>query len=59
MLALAGKGERARWKLEPKDPPLTKRYIASILAAVGAFIALPYGEEFVRCYRRDRTLLPH
>jgi hypothetical protein len=30
-----------------------------VLAAAVAFVALPYGEEFVRCHRKDHTLLPH
>lgn len=58
--AIFGRGdEAARWKLEPKRPPLTARYVAGVLAAVAAFVVAPYAEEFVRCYRTDRTLLPH
>lgn len=58
--AIFGRGdEPARWTLEPKKPPLTKRYVLGILASVFAFVILPYGEEFVRCYRHDRTLKPH
>lgn len=58
--AIFGRGdEPARWKLEPKDPPLTARYILGVLGGVAAFVILPYSEELVRCYRRDRTLKPH
>jgi len=58
--ALFGRGdEPARWTLTPKRPALSKRYVAAILAAVGALVVLPYAEEFVRCYRVDRTLAPH
>ncbi len=58
--ALFGRGdEPARWNIAPKRPPLTFRYVATVLAAVAAFIAVPYAEEFVRCYRVDRTLRPH
>jgi hypothetical protein len=58
--AIFGRGdEPARWKLAPKDPPLTARYIAGVLACVGAFVVLPYAEEMLRCYRVDHTFLPH
>ena len=58
--ALFGRGvERARWRIEAKRPALPAIYVASILGAAIAFLALPYAEEFVRCYRVDRTLLPH
>lgn len=52
-------GERARWRLDVKKPPLPVSYVASVLVAACALLALPYAEEFVRCYRVDRTLLPH
>lgn len=58
-LALVGRGpEPARFTLRLKRPPLSPRYVAGILGAVGAFIALPYAEEFVRCYRAQPTLAP-
>ncbi|MCW2526418.1 MAG: diguanylate cyclase/phosphodiesterase [Pseudonocardiales bacterium] len=47
----------APW-LQRKDPPLAPGYIATILAAIGGFIALPYGEELLRCWRR-RPHGPH
>ncbi|GAC1490897.1 MAG: hypothetical protein NVS1B2_01430 [Vulcanimicrobiaceae bacterium] len=58
--AIFGRGrEPARWTLEPKRPALSARYVASVLGSVGAFVVLPYAEEFVRCYRTDGTLRPH
>ncbi len=58
--AIFGRGdESARWKLELKDPPLTTRYVLGVLAGTFAFVILPYGEEFVRCFRHDHTLKPH
>lgn len=37
-----------------KRPPLPTPYVAAILTAVGAFVALPYGEELLRCVRAER-----
>ena len=55
-----GKGdEPARWNVELKRRPLSARYVAAILGGVTAFVGVPYAEEFVRCYRVDRTLAPH
>lgn len=57
--ALFGRGnERARWRLEPKRPTLPATYVAAILGCVAAFVVAPYTEEFVRCFRVDRTLKP-
>jgi hypothetical protein len=59
-VAIFGRGdEKPRWRLEFKKPGLSPRYVAGVLAASAAFVALPYGEEFVRCYRKDHTLRPH
>jgi hypothetical protein len=59
-VGIFGRGDEApRWRLEPKKPALSPRYVAGVLAAAVAFVALPYGEEFVRCHRKDHTLLPH
>jgi hypothetical protein len=58
--ALFGCGdEPPRWALEAKKPPLSPAYVAAVLSSVGAFVMLPYGEEFTRCFRVDRTILPH
>lgn len=54
-----GKGStRARWRLEPKTPSLSIRYVGTILTAAFIFVAVPYAEEFIRCFRVDKTLLP-
>lgn len=42
------------WKLVPKDEPLPAAYLASVAAAVVAFVAVPYGEEMLRCVRARR-----
>lgn len=39
------------WRLRRKQPPIPARYTGSVLAAITAFIALPYGEELLRCVR--------
>ena len=58
--AMLGRGdEPARWRFAPKSPALGLGYVASVLGAVGAFVALPYAEEFARCWRVDGTLAPH
>lgn len=58
--AVFGRGdEPARWRLEPKRPALGAPYVGTVLAAVTLFVLVPYVEEFVRCYRVDRTLRPH
>jgi hypothetical protein len=46
--------------LRPKRPGLlSRRYVATNLAAAGGFVGLPYVEELWRCYRADRTLAAH
>jgi hypothetical protein len=58
--ALLGMGkEPARFELRTKRQPLARSYVDGIVAAVTATIALPYVEEFWRCYRADHTLEPH
>ncbi len=57
--AIFGRGDEApRWRLQPKRPGLPARYIVGILALVTLAVALPYAEEFLRCYRADPTLRP-
>ncbi|GHF07535.1 MULTISPECIES: diguanylate cyclase [Streptomyces] len=46
-----GRGAADAWKLVPKERPLPAGYLASVAAAVGLFVALPYGEEMLRCLR--------
>lgn len=58
-LALAGKGpQRPDFRLRPRRPPTSARYMAGILAAVGLLGALPYAEEFIRCFLTKPTLAP-
>lgn len=47
------------WRLRFKRPPLSRRYVATILGVIAALIAIPYAEELLRCYRTDRTFAPH
>ncbi|WP_184738338.1 diguanylate cyclase [Streptomyces netropsis] len=47
------------WKLVPKDQPLPAAYLASVGAAVGLFVALPYAEEMLRCVRARRGRIGH
>jgi len=55
-LAAALRGRRGRddWRFRLKRHPLPVRYRTGILAAVAAFIAIPYAEELWRCVRARR-----
>lgn len=44
-------GSRWRWRLHRKQAPVPPGYSGSVLAAIAAFIALPYGEGLLRCLR--------
>ncbi|MFD0273099.1 diguanylate cyclase [Kitasatospora sp. NPDC127111] len=48
---LRGGDSRRSWRLHPKPRPLPAGYLAGFAAAVTVFIALPYGEELLRCAR--------
>ncbi len=54
-LMLRGGQAADSWKLLPKDNPLPARYLVGVAAAVTTFVALPYGEELVRCLRAKRA----
>jgi hypothetical protein len=54
-LAVFSRRESPDWRLRAKRRRLSASYRAGILAAVGGLIALPYGEELVRCLRASRT----
>lgn len=45
--------------LRPKRAPVARWGLFATFFAMSAFVGLPYVEEFLRCYRRDRTLRPH
>ena len=55
--ALHGRHRTEDWKLLPKDTPLPLSYLLAIGGGITAFVALPYGEELLRCLRaqRERT----
>jgi hypothetical protein len=56
--AALGLGEQPDWRLRRKRRPLSARYRAGILVSVAGLIALPYGEELVRCLRGRRSPEP-
>ena len=39
-----------------KDKPVPKEYLIAFFSAVCALIVVPYGEEFVRCFRTTPTI---
>jgi hypothetical protein len=41
------------WRIRAKRRRLSARYRAGVLGAVAALVALPYGEELVRCVRES------
>jgi hypothetical protein len=47
-----------RFRLKPKQNRESPAFLASILLMGTLSLALPYAEEFVRCFRVDRTILP-
>jgi hypothetical protein len=50
-LALLGRGpEKPDFSLRMKNPPLPPSYVASILSGVVFLVAIPYGEELLRCW---------
>jgi hypothetical protein len=48
----------ADFSLRPKREPLQRTYVIGLLAAIGACGALPYVEEFIRCFRYRPTVAP-
>jgi hypothetical protein len=46
--------ERPRFKLERKRKPLSRPYLAVLLAAIAGLIVLPYGNELWRCQRAEQ-----
>ncbi len=41
---------RQAWRLRPRRRRLPARYLGAVAAGVACLIAMPYGEELVRCY---------
>lgn len=56
---LGGSEPPGAFSLRPKREPLARWSLVATFLAMGAFVGLPYIEEFVRCYRHDGTLRPH
>lgn len=52
--SMVGLGGRPDWQLKPKRNRLSARYRAGLLAAVTGLVAVPYGEELLRCARARR-----
>jgi hypothetical protein len=58
-LALLGRGpERPKFRLRPRRPPASRRYVLGILTAIGLLGVLPHAEEFLRCFLADPSLAP-
>jgi hypothetical protein len=60
VLGLFGKGpSRPSFAIRWKDNPIHPLYLGAIGTLLTGLVGLPYAEELVRCYRVDRTFLPH
>lgn len=58
-LALLGMGpESPKFRLRPRRPPASRRYVLGILAAIALLGALPYAEELIRCLLARPSLEP-
>ncbi|AKJ09626.1 diguanylate cyclase [Streptomyces incarnatus] len=53
-LLRGGRGDPYAWRLLPRRRPLSPGYLAGIGVAIGLCVALPYGEELLRCRRAAR-----
>lgn len=51
---VAGPRRPGAWRLRRKHDPLPAGYLAGIAAAILGLIAVPYGEELLRCARYER-----
>ena len=51
---IAAGGDRD-WRIRSKRRPLSVRYRVGVLGAVAALVAVPYGEELLRCVRPRPT----
>lgn len=58
-LARGGRGDPHAWRLVPRRRPLSPGYLAGIAVAIGTCVALPYGEELLRCLRAARSKKKH
>jgi hypothetical protein len=48
-------GGAAAWRFRWKERPLPANYLAGVATAITALIALPYGEELLRCAHAARS----
>jgi len=58
-LLRGGRRHKDSWRLVPRRRPLSPGYLAGIAVAIGACVALPYGEELQRCVRAGRRDKKH
>jgi hypothetical protein len=58
-LLRGGGGHRDAWRLVPRRRPLSPGCLACVAAAIGTCVALPYGEELLRCVRAGRRDTKH
>jgi hypothetical protein len=54
-LLRGGRPDPNAWRLVPRRRPLSRGYLAGIGVAIGTCVALPYGEELLRCRRAARA----
>jgi hypothetical protein len=48
-------GQRPKQRLRLKRRPLSLAYVLGMCTSITAFVAVPYGEELVRCLREHRV----
>lgn len=53
-LLRGGGGHPDAWRPVPRRRPLSRGCLAGIAVAIGTCVALPYGEELLRCVRAAR-----
>jgi hypothetical protein len=58
-LLRGGGGHRDAWRPVPRRRPLSPGCLACVAAAIGTCVALPYGEELLRCVRAGRRDTKH
>ncbi|MDQ2866007.1 MAG: diguanylate cyclase [Candidatus Eremiobacteraeota bacterium] len=56
---VSAKRDENAFALRPKRDPVARASLIGVFCAIGLFIAVPYAEELVRCFRSDRSILPH
>ena len=49
---------KSGFRLKPKRNKESPSYLAAVLVMGTVALALPYAEEFIRCFKIDRSLLP-